>query len=361
MSELQRLYICATGLISSIGGDSKMTANAVAAGINAYQDSPFYNGRFSAMKFAPVPAEAFVIPEAPEPRALARQSRYRRMLGLAQIALSEVIESMQAQLGAEFQPLPLFLAGPEPCPSPRASIDGRFISDLNQITDEPLALEQSRLFCEGKSGGLECLALAFRYLEETAAEQVLIGGVDSYIDPYVLACYEQENRVLAEGVMDGFCPSEGASFVWLATEDAVKKHQLQVLAYVTKPGLAEESGHRYSAELYRGEGLAQAISQALANEPGLLIQTVFASLNGESFGAKEHGVSFIRNKQRFSEQLSIEHPIDCFGDIGAALAPSFMTLAALGMNKNRYRGPALIYCSQERQQRAACCINRVSN
>ena len=86
------------------------------------------------------------------------------------------------------------------------------------------------------------------------------------------------------------------------------------------------------------------------------IKTVFASFNGENFGAKEWGVAAIRNHQYIDVDSNIIHPSDCYGDIGAATAPVLITLAYMGINKNTYQKPALVWSSSEMQQRASVYI-----
>jgi 3-oxoacyl-[acyl-carrier-protein] synthase-1 len=51
-----------------------------------------------------------------------------------------------------------------------------------------------------------------------------------------------------------------------------------------------------SDETYRGDGLDAAFKQALSEHAGEGIHTIYASMNGENYWAKEFGVAYLRNK-----------------------------------------------------------------
>ncbi len=156
--------------------------------------------------------------------------------------------------------------------------------------------------------------------------------------------------------MDGFAPGEGAAFLLLTSEKALQKHKLTSLAQLYQPRCTDEPGHRYSDEPYKGDGLAEAVSGALAALEQEKVQTVFASFNGENFFAKEWGVAFMRNHDSFEEKLRMEHPADCYGDPGATAGVLLIGLAAMGMQKKYVKGPCLIFCSSEKEMRGAVCL-----
>jgi 3-oxoacyl-[acyl-carrier-protein] synthase-1 len=128
-------------------------------------------------------------------------------------------------------------------------------------------------------------------------------------------------------------------------------------ARVLAVGLGQEPGHLSSAKPYRGEGLAQAFAslfQALPQKQR--VRTVYAGLNGESLWAKELGVARIRNDEHFEEPVQVEHPADSFGDVGAALGPVMIGLAAQALVGGDRPGPALIYCGSDGEERIAVLI-----
>ncbi|MFP2962241.1 beta-ketoacyl synthase N-terminal-like domain-containing protein [Myxococcus sp. 1LA] len=207
----------------------------------------------------------------------------------------------------------------------------------------------------GRAGTLALLGLAMELLSSRKANSVLVGGVDSRLDTGLLGVLDEEGRVHAEEVLDGFVPGEGAGFLLLSSRNTLPPSTR--LAFVSTPGLGVEQGHRYSAEPYLGNGLADAIRSAVRGASGSPVRTVLASFNGESFGGKEWGVAFIPNRDAFHEEPRMEHPADCFGDLGAACGPVLVGLAALGLKKGYLPGPCLTWCSSEGAARAAALVS----
>lgn len=62
----------------------------------------------------------------------------------------------------------------------------------------------------------------------------------------------------------------------------------------------------------------------------------------------------------FTDKLRVEHPADCYGDTGTAVAPLLIGLAAIGMQKQYIKGPCLIFCSSEKEKRGAVCVKSCS-
>ena len=108
----------------------------------------------------------------------------------------------------------------------------------------------------------------------------------------------------------------------------------------------------YSDDPYRGDGLNGAFKQAITNRNATGIHTVYASINGESFWAKELGVAITRNQKALHNDVVIEHPADCFGDTGAAFSA-----VVLGMLTAGSPGVYLVYGSSDGAARAAMCVD----
>ncbi len=87
------------------------------------------------------------------------------------------------------------------------------------------------------------------------------------------------------------------------------------------------------------------------------VRCVYAGFNGENMGAKEWGVAYLRHSSRFAEELAVEHPADCTGDLGASLGPLMVALAGLGVRDGYRESPALVFCtSSDTQARAAAMV-----
>ena len=204
---------------------------------------------------------------------------------------------------------------------------------------------------------MQALQAGLEYLATGEHDYVVVGGVDSYLDLYLLGTLDMEDRVLANGVMDGFAPGEGAGFLLMCSDKAREARQDKPTVKVHNPGIAAEPGHRYSKETYTGDGLANAVTTALQAVNNVPVRTILSSINGENMGAKEWGVAYTRNASAIDPDFRFEHPADCFGDTGAAAMPILAGLAATGMKKGYLIGPALSYCSSEGPHRGAVCMS----
>ncbi len=323
-------WICGIGMVTPVGDCTAQTATSVRAGISRYQESSIYNKRFEPMTLALLPEDA--LPPLNEelgnlPKLTSRQAR---MLRLAHNALLEAVEVLP-----EEQRLPLFLAGPETMAGRPLAITDTFISLLATQSGADLDRVKSRLFPTGRAGGMQALQAALSYLTTGEHDYVLVGGVDSYLDLYLLGTLDMEDRVLANGVMDGFAPGEGAGFLLLCSDKAREARQDKPTVKIHNPGIAAEAGHRYSKETYTGDGLANAITTALQAVDNQPVRTILSSINGENMGAKEWGVAYTRNVSAIDPGFRFEHPADCFGDTGAAAMPILAGLAAMKSEAKR--------------------------
>jgi 3-oxoacyl-[acyl-carrier-protein] synthase-1 len=122
-----------------------------------------------------------------------------------------------------------------------------------------------------------------------------------------------------------------------------------------------EAGHRYSAEPYRGDGLAGTMRDLFAAVPGGLpkVRCAYLGFNGENLPAKEWGVSYLRNGAHFESDVEVEHPADCIGDAGAALGPIMLGLAAIGIARGYRNPPCLVWSTSDRESRAVALLDGV--
>ena len=336
------------GMINPVGVGVAATEAAVRAGINQYSDSPIERSSGEPYKMALVPDECLPVLNSDDPASKQRlhnNALYRRMLQLGKVALTEACETLNTE-----HMIPVFLAVPEQrCGRPFPALEP-IIKDLFQEVDFPLDLLTSRVFPLGRSGGVNALSEAIKLMLSTPLECMIVGGIDSCMDVILLNALDAEQRLMGGGSAGGFVPGEGAAFI-------VLKKISEADLMIFHPGVAQEPGHLYSEELCLGNGLSSAIQEAVENTGDSLvnmpIQTVFCSMNGEPVNGKEWGTSLIRNSEAISDQFDIEHPAECYGDLGAATVPSLMALAALGLEKGYCKGPLLVWSASDREQRGA--------
>jgi len=345
-------WLAGIGMVTAVGACTAQTASSVRAGISMYRGGPVQNKRFEPMTLALVPDS--VLPPLDDKLADARNltSRQIRMLRLAHLALLEALENVPVH---HTEPVPVLVAGPEPVPGSEG-VGESFLHYLAIQADVVLDLHESRLYTSGRAGGMQALQSALGVLSAGRHPFVLVGGVDSYLDLKLLATLDGEDRVLADGVMDGFAPGEGAAFLLLCSDSA--RHTLPRMPNIRlhMPGLASEPGHRYSEEAYTGDGLATAVSMSMQPLNNVPVRTILSSMNGENMGAKEWGVALMRNTARIDPDFRFEHPAECFGDSGAASMPLLAGLAAVGMHKGYLRSPSMALCSSEGAVRGSVCL-----
>ncbi len=353
MTNNPNVYVAATGMTTPVGGNTAMATAAVWANISRAAKYETHNRDYNPISMAIVPDD--ILPPVHEKllHIDTLNARSRRLIQLCEPALNEAVANYP-----DTQSLPLFLAAPQTYPGCPSAITGQFFDAALTQMGVKLNHSLSRMVNTGRAGGLHVLDLAFRYFEETGSDHALIGGVDSYRDPILLEKLDKDNRLMAINIMDSFVPGEGAGFLLLATKQGLDRLNQTPLCQLFRPGQSIELGHLYSDEPYKGEGLEKAFKMALQQGTGNTIETIFSSMNGEHFWAKEYGVAITRNHGAMVEELRIEHPCDCFGDLGAALAPVMIGLAIDGYQKKYIKGSTLVYCSSDTEHRTAVCLQQ---
>ncbi len=337
--------VVAMDMITAVGGNAVQTAAAVRAGISGYQASNIYNKQFNPMTLALVPDEALPPLDDEVAKLFGLTSRQKRMLQLATHPLQQLLAAQPLQT-----PVPLMLAVPEKLSGRRSVVSDLFLAQLKQQTGAAIDLKNSYLFPYGRVAGFHAIEAAIQLIEQGISHAVIVGAVDSYLDLFLLNTLDSEGRVLAKGVVNGFAPGEGAAFMMLQAATDESKIKLY------PPGIAEEAGHRYSSDVYKGDGLAKAVTEALSPLAGQQVKTVLAGFNGEHFNAKEWGVSAIRNSQGIASEHDMFHPVDSLGDVGAALGLILVQLSIIGLEKGYYKGPIMAWSSSEFAPRGAVCI-----
>ena len=347
------VVIVSTGMMSAVGLSAAETAASVRAGTALFGETSILDHRFEPLVLAEVPEDG--LPDLAEGLdGLGLTAREARMLRLAGPAIEECLKSLPRG-----EPPPaLILALPE-TETTKPVDAAMFLTCLARQVGPLFDLERSAAPHRGRAGGMAAIEQAAAEIREGRAQFILAGGVDTYRDLYVLGILDAvEKRVKSAAHADGFIPGEGAGFVLVASRAAAASAGVEPLARVSVLSQAVEPGHLYSAEPYKGEGLAIAV-QGLIRSGGLPgpIQEVYSSMNGENHWAKEWGVARIRSHHAFAPEHGLHHPADCLGDTGAACGPLMVGLAAVGIKSQYRRSPALVYASSDRAARTALAVS----
>jgi 3-oxoacyl-[acyl-carrier-protein] synthase-1 len=356
MSDTPKLYIAGMGMITPVGANTAMTAAAVRAGISAYAITEYTDYQGMPITMASVPDLVFDKLDADIGEGDRYDPRHFHVIKMAIIAIREACARLTSK-----QPIPLILAMPEAL----SDVDQEEIKELSPLTQalaqncspwiEP---KQCRTIHSGRAAGLEALSFAFRYLNDIATDYVLIGGSDSYRDDSRLDPLCENKRLMVPGNQDGFAPGEAAAFLLLTKHPELALVADGHIIALHPPGIAEEAGHLGSDEPYRGDGLDRAFKQALMHREPASIEGIYSSMNGENHWAREYGVAFMRNKADFAEAVKIEHPADCYGDLGCATGPALIALAAHDLFRTPGAKSHLAYSSSDSAKRGAVVVEK---
>lgn len=349
------IVIANAGLVTPVGLSLKETAASARARVARLREIEWRDRRFEPFVVGTVPDDG--LPDLAAPLAeQPLQTREARMLRLAHVALEEALAPMVETR----QRVPLLLGLPEHHTTQPLD-PKRFLARLDQQCPGRIDVAASVAAPRGRAAGLMALRQAQRWLAEGTHRHVLVGGVDSLVDLYVLGTLDLAQRVRGETISDGFTPSEGAAFLLLTTAEGARADRLSTLAQVLGAATGQEPGHLYADEPYRGEGLAGALAQLFDHAPpSQPVATVYCSFNGERFWAREFGVARIRQAVAFEPEATMEHPAEVFGDLGAAHGPALLALAAHAVREGYRRAPCLVYASSDHADRAVALLARAA-
>ena len=348
--------ILGVGMMTAVGIGAKQTATSVRAGISRFSETAIHDRRFEPFVMSILPDEVLPPLEPEVDKIVGITARQSRMLRLAAPALQEALEDTP-----DIENIPLYLGVPEPLPGRPKPVDDLFLEHLSVQSGIHFNVADSKLFPQGRAAGLFAIEEAMQCLASGAGQFVILGGVDTYLDFYLLGSLDMENRILGTNTMDGFIPGEGAGFLLLGLPDKPGVLGKEPIARIQAIGTGYEKGHRYSKEVYQGNGLTEAFQVMFSSNNSSVgkIRTVYAGLNGENLGAKEWGVAYMRNRDHFDKNFCFEHPVDCFGDPGAALGTLMTGLSAIGIAKKVIDSPCLVWCSSDYGARAALTVDMV--
>lgn len=347
----KRLYIAGTGMITAIGYSSTTTSLFLAAAQSGYQRTHHRSKNGEPITMALVPSEVFDTVDFEVEECNPYHAQFDHRLKMAVIAARETLQHHPIN-----QPIPLMLAMPEPDFGP-AVPHGLLTNNLAELCAPAVSPQLTRSFHCGRAAGIEALDFAFRHLAEN--QFILIGGSDSPIHMDQIKKLDETDRLLTIKSPDSFAPGEGASFLLLTSNPELALAKNNCIIALHPPGLAEESGHMYSDEPYRGDGLDQAFKKALINQPEQSIDAIYSSMNGEHFWAKEYGVAYLRSKAKFKDPVRIEHPADCIGDLGCATATTLISLAAENLWTQKSQQKHLVYSSSDTAKRGAIIVEKI--
>jgi 3-oxoacyl-[acyl-carrier-protein] synthase-1 len=337
--------VVGVGAKTPVGTAVPSSSAAVRAGVSGFGEHPFVIDRRG---------EPVIVARVPQ-LSLAK-SGTDRFLALA-------IEPMREACMPLFpyrrglRSIPLFLGLPPRRPGRPDDLERRLEDGIrNELEIDPAAI-----FTTGHAAGLMALEAASRRVVSGSAEFCLAGGVDSYLEPDTLEWLESNDQLHGGSNPYGFIPGEAAGFCLVCLVKTAERRQLAPLGYVITAATAKEAKLIKTDAICLGKGLTEVFQKVFADLPSSSdkIENTVCDMNGEPYRADEYGFAVARLSQRFVDASAFLAPADCWGDVGAASGPLFVSLVVAGKGRRGAEtGYNLLWTSSESGERCAAILEQ---
>jgi 3-oxoacyl-[acyl-carrier-protein] synthase-1 len=345
------LAVQGSGAVTSVGLTAAQTCAAMRASITGFADSSFFQSLP-----APVPLVAARVPLGPPPE---NDHMIERLVRMAAYALQECLDASAVNPDR----MAMLIAVRESFRR-HPDLDGNESLLLEEI-QRALRLrfhEESRVVPSGNAAVFHGLLQARILLQSGTVEACIVGGVDSYLNPYDLRRFQDSYRLKCEGVPQGFIPGEAAAFVTVTDGSVIGSPTGNVA--ILGVGIANEDpavtilsdGHP------TGRGLRNALHATLQDAQRSESEVAFrvSDLNGEYYRGVESVLCQSRFYRSQRERLEIWLPAAYGGETGAAVGALLVILSAVAMRKGYAPGPvAMCEASSDTGLRAGCLVARM--
>lgn len=341
---VSNIYIGAVSARTPLGLNAKASAAAVRAGIDRIAEHPFMINKDG----EPISS---IIDSVLDPAVFGAE----RMAALATAALESLCEEIRP-LSHVVSRVPLLIGLPEYRPGWNRETMAEF---AYRIKTHPFGLkfdDTIETFPNGHASGIMALKRAQELIEHGIANLCIVGGVDSYFEPDTMEWLDEERRIIGEDRRSAFVPGEGAGFVAVTGNDLFGYFRDRSPARIRSISLAMESNLIYTDTICLGEGLSQAVRDALTplSLPDEMVEVVYCDINGERYRAEEWAFAILRNPMGFTDPAGYELTTTYWGDVGAASVPLFLMLAVRSGRRGYAKGKRhMIWTSSNTGERGA--------
>jgi 3-oxoacyl-[acyl-carrier-protein] synthase-1 len=236
-------------------------------------------------------------------------------------------------------PVDIFVAVPEARAGVGSRVSERLLDAAKRSAGDRVRVGEAQAFAAGRAGGLASLEIALERLASGRSSACLWCGVDSYLAPATLDALDGAGLLHAGGARWGFVPGEAAGACLLVAGETAQHMGTGALAVVRAAASAVEP----EGEIVLGRALTAATRTVLAAMPvGERVHRVYADLNGERERVDGVGFTLARIADRVAAHPCLATPVDRLGEVGAASAPLFATLAVMAAQLGRAPGPNVL-------------------
>jgi 3-oxoacyl-[acyl-carrier-protein] synthase I len=345
------ISLVGVGANTAVGLTADSSAAAVRAGISGFAEHPELVDR---------EGEPLIVARSPFVEEDLRG--IERFIQLALPAAQEALTPL-AGLTARRCPIPLVIGLPATRPGLPELLADRVAERMKELGAESWTISDVQTFSMGHSAGLMALEAGRQKIQSGAVEFCLIGGIDSYMEKKTLGWLEKCDQIHGAGPHKnawGFIPGEAAGFGLLCRAETAQRYELTMQSQVLSVSIAREKSLIKTDAVCLGHGLTEAFNRALRAlpSPAAKVDQVICDMNGEAYRADEYGFAIARTSQHFVAAGDFLAPGDCWGDVGAASGPLFLTIASVAGRKGYAKGRhSLLWTSSEGGERAAALIH----
>lgn len=217
----------------------------------------------------------------------------------------------------------------------------------------------SRAIDGGAAASIGLIQHVLEMIDQQGVEQVLLGGVDSFVNETDFARLRQAGRLKGPNNAQGLVPGEAAVFVRLTSNPEGKAHAHVAIHRV---GLAQEQDSVLSERYSQGRAMLSALRDAVhgSGPSERDIDFVVCNGNGERYSGWEQLMVRPRFYRTRREILPAAYPAMTLGDIGSASGALALMVAADSLLNDYAPGPsAICELASENGLRAAAVVARV--
>ncbi|VAW59615.1 hypothetical protein MNBD_GAMMA08-2637 [hydrothermal vent metagenome] len=348
------VVLTSIGALTPLGADAKSSCAAIDAGISRVTEHVY----FACTPDDPEWDQSLPLFSATVPTIDPLLDSLERFYELALPALTETFESANLNR-ADLTKTALYLSLPQTDEITFNMGFSNFIPELCKRTGLS-GLADTCINQLGHTGVFALINRAVDSLEAGTLNYCIVGGVDSYLLSDRLAFLDKNWRIRSDRNVDGFIPGEASVMLMLETEANAKQRGANIIAKISAISEAEEPNVIYSEKTSSGSGLTEAI-RGILDQTGTnnCFESVYCSLNGESYYAFEWGLQLTRLNKAFEKMNNLVHPAEYVGDVGAATGGLLIACAATALQQGVLAdNKALLWTSADDNKRMALCLKQ---
>lgn len=318
--------ICGIGARTPLGFSASASAAAVRGSISAIKEHPF------------------LVDKEGEPVALAYDAFFDSDMKISLRMEEMLISAINEALGNKLATNGIL---PDQCiigmPESRTGLPLETESIISSAVSNKfgLALSTIQIIKHGHASGLMAIQLAAQKISTGEINICLVACVDSYHDPATLEWLDNSGLLMSSSNRNGFPPGEAAGACLLVSSSIAKRYQLEIQAVIKAAAMGREKNSIRSTEICLGEGLSAVLKEIgmSLHLPQQAITATYCDLNGERYRNEEFVYTLLRMQEYFVDAHDYLSPADCWGDVGAASGPLFVSLAINANQRGYSKGP----------------------